>query len=292
MGAEEAILAFGRFMNLFRRLTWLEKRLLVSKLYVQEAEYSHPLLPKEALRVLFVSDIHAGPYFSRAQEETLSRVIEAADADLILYGGDFGQKPQDGIAWLKRQRVQKPRYGSFCVPGNHDRISTEPFERLAAAAAKKGIRALQNTMASLPCGIDLFGADDFRTGKPDGDALRQTAAPGRFGLLLCHNPDALPDMLPPFYHLALCGHTHGGQVALFGRAILSSSIYRSRFLSGWKQLEGADILVSNGVGVSALPIRIGARPQVNLLTLRQGETGRRTLRETEAQVWLQEKETK
>ena len=46
------------------------------------------------------------------------------------------------------------------------------------------------------------------------------------------------------------------------------------------------MLISNGVGVSLLPIRIGARPQVIHLTLRRGEKGGRTVSETEARAWI------
>ena len=118
----------------------------------------------------------------------------------------------------------------------------------------------------------VAGVDDFYNGYPD---LEKTAAACReadFSIFLSHSPDILPETyaLPggPFYQLALCGHTHGGQVRLFGHALKSSSDYGDRFLSGWYRENEVDILVSNGVGTSMLPVRFEARPQIHLITLK------------------------
>ena len=72
----------------------------------------------------------------------------------------------------------------------------------------------------------------------------------------------------PFFQLALCGHTHGGQVVLFNRALKSPSDYGEKYRTGWKKENGVDIMISNGVGTSFLPVRLGARPQIHLITLK------------------------
>ena len=284
---KDPILAFGRFINVFRRYPWIEKRLLVSKLYVTEYEYTHPDFPAEPVTLLYVTDIHAGPYFTDQQSDTLLRVMRKSGCGLILFGGDFGEKPFNGLEWLSSLPLF-PDKEMFMVPGNHDTIKEGDLAKLQAMTEKKGIRMLRNDAVRMPGGWTLAGLDDFRAGKPDPEKLRGKVKDDPFVLLLSHNPDILPDITPPFYQLALCGHTHGGQVAIGGKPIFSSSIYRSRFSSGWKEEQGADVLISNGVGVSLLPVRIAVRPQVLLVTLRQGEKGHKTIRETEAQHWLRE----
>ena len=123
--------------------------------------------------------------------------------------------------------------------------------------------------------IAFASTDDWYLGKPALKKIAHQCVNADFTIFFPHNPDILPETysMPggPFYQLAICGHTHGGQVSVRGHAIKSSSVYGDRFLSGWYHEQGADILVSNGVGTSGLPVRLGARPQIHLLTMKTGE---------------------
>ena len=90
-----------------------------------------------------------------------------------------------------------------------------------------------------------------------------------------HAPDALEDAYnvqrDPFFDLALCGHTHGGQVTLLGFAPYTASRrglrYGNHYRSGEIEEHGVTVLVSNGVGTTWLPLRLGARAQYHLITL-------------------------
>ena len=103
-------------------------------------------------------------------------------------------------------------------------------------------------------------------------------------MLLAHSPLALrklPDLranpvsrkLPVLPDLILCGHTHGGQIALGAFTVYNLGYERAKgannfFVTGTRELGGALMVVSNGVGESNLPIRIGAPRQIYLITLR------------------------
>ncbi len=89
-----------------------------------------------------------------------------------------------------------------------------------------------------------------------------------------HSPDILPSALKQGHFdfaLVLTGHTHGGQVAPFGHTIHSSSRYGDRYRSGWIEEGGKQIFISNGVGTSLLPVRLGAPAQIHRITLRKKE---------------------
>ena len=77
-----------------------------------------------------------------------------------------------------------------------------------------------------------------------------------------------------FYDLALCGHTHGGQVTFFGFAPYASSLYGLRYgqayLTGeMEEDDGVHVVISNGVGTTWMPLRFGAPAQYHLITLRR-----------------------
>jgi predicted MPP superfamily phosphohydrolase len=69
-------------------------------------------------------------------------------------------------------------------------------------------------------------------------------------------------------NLALAGHTHGGQVTVFGRYFWVSSEYGYRYLKGWKKEEGVPIFISNGLGSSVAPLRLGSPAHFEVITFR------------------------
>ncbi|MBR4501902.1 MAG: metallophosphoesterase [Clostridia bacterium] len=269
----------GRAMLPVSRLGLIRRINGTERLETQVWEYSHPEWPEasDGYSVLFVSDIHYGKLLSREQFDRMTGALATLESDCVLLGGDFGEDPEDSpkcicllAPILRGRRV-------IAVPGNHDICDGIYRGALEAAVKGAGWEMPVNACVPLTGGAALAGLDDFREGAPDAEALKRQAQGSAFVVFLCHNPDALADIVPPFYQLALCGHTHGGQVTLFGQPIFSSSIYRGRYLTGWKRENGADILISNGIGTSLLPVRIGATPQMIKIIFRRGPAGHRLM---------------
>lgn len=91
-------------------------------------------------------------------------------------------------------------------------------------------------------------------------------------VLLAHEPDIFAEMgaLGDRVALTVCGHTHGGQVSLFGYAPVVPSAYGRRFVYGHVVEDGRDLVISGGLGCSGLPIRFGAPPEIVLIELGGG----------------------
>ena len=277
--ARSLMRSVGRVMAPFNSLGVIRRINGTERLETLVWEYSHPLWPEasDGFSALFVSDIHYGKLLSRGQFDRMTEAMAALESDCVLLGGDFGEDPEDSpncigiLAPILRDRRV------IAVQGNHDIRGGIYRETLETAVKNAGWEMPVNCCVPLTDGAVLAGLDDFREGDPDPEAVRREVQGTPFVLLLCHNPDALADIASPFYHLALCGHTHGGQVTLFGRPIFSSSRYGGRYLTGWKRENGADILISNGIGTSLLPVRLGATPQMIKIVFRRGPEGRKLL---------------
>ena len=67
--------------------------------------------------------------------------------------------------------------------------------------------------------------------------------------------------------LALAGHTHGGQLRVAGRSMLSLDETEKRCIGGWYS-EGAPLLVTQGVGCEGVNLRLGSQAEVWLITLK------------------------
>ena len=117
--------------------------------------------------------------------------------------------------------------------------------------------------------LAVGGIDDDFTGR--SDVPRTLARLARLQgpkLLLSHSPDPFPD-LPPDVELMLAGHTHCGQVALpFIGAVKTMSRHGKRYACGVIRERGRTLVVTAGLGTSGLPLRLGAVPDMWLLTLK------------------------
>ena len=140
-----------------------------------------------------------------------------------------------------------------------------------------GIQVLVNENARLPAPYDrvwICGLDDHWSGWPDAAAAMRGAEGVR--VVLMHAPSGLLDLGGERFDVALCGHTHGGQVALPGglplvvpQGRLSRRYARGRFPVGG----GATLLVSVGLGCVVLPVRAFADPEIVSCTLyREGSS--------------------
>jgi predicted MPP superfamily phosphohydrolase len=84
-------------------------------------------------------------------------------------------------------------------------------------------------------------------------------------ILMAHEPD-IAVRVPDRVALQLSGHTHGGQLRLFGWSPVVPSRYGNRFAYGHVH-EQCDMIVSGGLGCSIVPFRLGVPPEIVLVGL-------------------------
>lgn len=268
----------GRFLALLPAgCVLLYPLYLATRLDLCPFTYKNEKIPPifDGLKIAYVSDIHFGTFFSQQRLDTLINRVNALEPDLILLGGDYAEDSDGALAFWQNKPAFRARIATLAIFGNHDRTLPESNFRLIQDAMKaSGVIPLVNDVYLLEKEghfIAFAGMDDYYNGYPDLERLQRLSQGAGFTVFLPHTPDIFPKALalqePPFFDLALCGHTHGGQVAFFGYAPKTSTDLGNRYRSGWYREKGADMLVSNGVGTSALPVRLGARPQFHLITL-------------------------
>jgi predicted MPP superfamily phosphohydrolase len=223
------------------------------------------------LRVAFASDFHAGATTAADVLAAACAELEALRPDVLLLGGDFVSVRADDIHDLAAMlaKVHAP-FGKFGVFGNHDLRANRQV--LAGALAAAGVRMLVNEVVQLPAphdDVSIIGLDDPIRGTPRGDILDDANG---FRILLMHAPDGLLAAGSRHYDLALCGHTHGGQVVLPGGAIpyLPHGDLSREYPVGLYRLgpqEDRTLLVSRGVGCSTLPVRVGCPSEIHLIEI-------------------------
>jgi predicted MPP superfamily phosphohydrolase len=238
-----------------------------------------PNLPPEwdGLRIVQISDVHAGPYMDADRMARLRDMAQRLNPDLIVFTGDqMDRRDSDAELFVEGFSGINAPMGVWGILGNHDHFIDPERSEWALEAA--GIQPLVNdavTFERSGASLALVGIEDLqaREGRePDFTILGEH--PTSFRICLCHQPQGWHQAVAAGAHLTISGHTHGGQIALTGRN-LNVARFSTRYIAGPYRREEAYLYVSRGVGVGAVPVRVGAPPEIDLLTLRSVATSDR-----------------
>jgi predicted MPP superfamily phosphohydrolase len=234
----------------------------------------HPNL--DGLRLVQLSDIHLSPFLSRSELAYCVGLANDTRAHIALVTGDLITGVHDSIAnCLDELRHLRTDAGVYGCLGNHEMyIHAEAYTQ--TEAARRGIRFLRQQQTELRFGgasINLAGVD-YQSRKPW--YLQGTNAlwrPDQLNVLLSHNPDVFPKAFDQGWDLTLAGHMHGGQINLeIARQQLNIARLNTPYVYGTYRLGRSAIYVTRGIGTVAIPVRLGAPPEVALIRLRRMES--------------------
>ncbi len=224
----------------------------------------------DGLRIAFVSDVHSGTFMDTSDIDRLFERIAALEPHLVCLGGDLvNALPEEMLAFREPLRRLAPPLGIWAVPGNHEYVVERDLKTFHDVLSEAGVGVLLNEGRRIVVGAGSFwlaGVDDHSLGRPDLPLALHGAYPHEPVLLLSHHPDLFHESSSAGVDLTLSGHTHGGQIVLGGRTPLRHT--RLGFWRGHFRRGAAQLYVSRGVGVTILPLRVGARAEVPILTLR------------------------
>jgi uncharacterized protein len=257
------------------------------------------------LRLAVIADIHAvEPWMGADRISGIVEQTNALGADAILLLGDYvaGQRLRRfGQAvphnqWATALAKLRAPLGVHAVLGNHDwweeyEVQLREKGPVAAGIALEaaGIPVYENKAVRLVKDGQPFwiaGLGDQWAFWPknvnDRDVIRRSRIgyrgvhdlPGTLAqvtdeapvILMAHEPDIFPDV-PKRVSLTLSGHTHGGQVRVFGYAPLVPSRFKNRYVYGHVVEDGRHLIVSGGLGCSGWPVRFGSPPEIVVVEL-------------------------
>jgi len=234
-----------------------------------------PDLPEnwDGRTIAYFSDAHVGESFDSRR---LSRVTEAVNRlapDLILFGGDMiDHRTPDDDAFISSisdclARMQAP-LGKYAIRGNHDNRLRAELKIAEKILQGGGFQMLVNQSVDLD-GILLGGLDESYFGQPDLTAVFPAASPSnaKWRLLLMHQPDFAAELPADSADLILSGHSHNGQVTLFGKPI--STVYQGEIYTygPYSLPDGRQLIVSRGLGTIGMAARFCSPPELMLITL-------------------------
>jgi predicted MPP superfamily phosphohydrolase len=224
-----------------------------------------------ALRVVQLTDIHAGPYMTRADIRRYAEQVAALKPDLFVLTGDYITNSMEFLPDCVEEMAKvNARYGTFATMGNHDRWFGKQHDILAMFRQHRitfllnAHRVIHTEQGSLA----VAGIDDLRAGYPDLPAALHGLDATVPTILLSHRPEIFPQAVTHNIPLTLSGHYHGGQIKLALPGLsLSLAHLVTPYPEGLYRIKDSHLYVSRGIGTTFTPIRLNARPEVTLLRL-------------------------
>lgn len=245
-----------------------------SKPELRQIDVAIPNLPEDlrGLRIAQLTDIHYGPFYSRRDLEWAVAMANETKAHIAVVTGDLITRRSDNLEeclWILHGL--RADAGVFGCLGNHETYA-KAENQAEALGRSAGIRFLRSDVENLRFGaasLVLTGVDYQPQDSKYLQGIRAT--PGLVNILLSHNPDVFEDAATLGFDLTLAGHTHGGQINV---EILHENLNVARFFTpyvyGLYRKGGRSIYVSGGLGTVGAPVRLGAPPEVAVVTLCAG----------------------
>lgn len=283
-GVVVAVIAFG--------VMWWGALINRFNIQINEVEVSDRALPAafDGFRIVQISDLHVGTFGSDTSfvSEMVSR-INALNPDMIVFTGDIVNrhtpelKPFIGVL----SRLHAP-YGVWSILGNHDygdyyewyhpSQKAENRRQLIDYQRQMGWNLMLNQTETIHRGSDsikLIGVENV--GDPPfrnyGDLLKAYTTPedSQYKILLTHNPAhwtaKIQDKGGQNINLTMSGHTHAMQMSI---GHFSPSVWRYPTWGGlYHDSMGRKLYVNIGMGTVGMPMRIGATPEITVLTLKK-----------------------
>ncbi|MDD2851072.1 MAG: metallophosphoesterase [Desulfuromonadaceae bacterium] len=212
--------------------------------------------------IVQLTDLHHGFGIPVSVIDRVIRQVNIIEKDVIVCTGDYihGGDTHSAIdeVW-SRLMTLKAKCGVYSVLGNHDHWNNNQ-DRSFYWLEKSG-QSVRHRAIPISKGDDriwIGGSGDYTFDQLGIDEAFKYTPSRDCKILLSHNPNAADTKFDTKVDLMICGHTHGGQIAI--------PPFASK-LSGLQVKSGVNVYISRGIGWYIAPIRINCAPEISVLKL-------------------------
>ena len=218
------------------------------------------------MRLVVFSDTHLGNGFDNGKLTELVETINKQQGDVVLFLGDFfddystytGDAMADAAALAGIDAPVK-----LAVWGNHD-MGGKAYRIYPQVMEAGGFTLLENASYAVSGGVNFVGVADLIFGQPSVEGLLTDGV----NILLSHEPDFALEV-DEYIPLQLSGHSHGGQVYLPFIGAPQIPQGAQAYLRGmYEKADGGRVYVNRGIGMSIVPFRFGAVPELTVVDIR------------------------
>jgi predicted MPP superfamily phosphohydrolase len=252
------------------RLFWDTTRITTEEITykVQQESFS-------PLTIVHIADLHADPYTSDQKMQKYIDRVNAADPDIVLFGGDLISSGTDYIdAGARALGAIDATYGTYAVLGDHDYWTDA--ELISEALMEYDIEMLRNENRWIDHNgeqIKISGITEIYSSKVLNEQLESLLSDTRnesFSLLFAHQASDRLIERSLFHGVdqIFGAHTHGGQLRIPVFFYPATAVREeTKYVNGHWLLDGMLLNVNSGLGFTLSPVRYNAPAQVSVIRI-------------------------
>lgn len=242
----------------------------------------------EGKSLLFASDIDLSGINTPKRAAEVFKHLEILHPDLLILGGDYTAPTltdlinQTPVAEYAANRADSrgdflhyisgfpAALGKYMIVSPDDRMAGD----IRPLAQEAGFQLLDGERAEIRLGNESIWLVSM--GGNAGEVARKSRSFKKEDcvIALSYSPTQFPTMMTSeasdsghWVDLNLTGHTHGGQIVIFGHSIITLDSTEQQYMLGWNRETGVPMLVSTGLGCEGVNLRLNSSPEVWLITL-------------------------
>ena len=236
---------------------FIEPRILL----VNEVKLESKDIPNsfDGIKIVHFSDLHYGNTININNIDKVITKINSLKPDIVIFTGDlidnkYNMTKEDTTKLTKSLKNINYNLGKYAVIGNHDFYKDEFYDTVYNKDNNP---------------ILIYGVDNVTYGSPSPTELDKKELENiSYKILLVHEPDYIDNILNKYdIDLILSGHSHNGQIKLFGLKPFYKPEGSKKYFSPHYKENNTDIYISNGIGTSIIQFRFGSIPSINLFRL-------------------------
>ena len=259
---------------------------------VTNVQVEIPKLPAsfDGYKMVLISDAHLGSWNKKyGKIKKVVKLVNEQNPDIILFTGDMVNNfASETEGWQPYFKELNSKNGNYAILGNHDygdyadwKSEKERLDnrlKIKQAVRNFGFLLLLNEHVYLKKGGDsilLAGVEDWNKNKAANYCDINKALGGSLAetpkILLSHDPTEFDVEIAGKKDIALTlsGHTHAGQMGFrIGGKLYSPSSFIFKYYAGLYKVGNQFIYVNRGIGFIGLPMFIGVRPEITVITLK------------------------
>ncbi|MHC4622738.1 MAG: metallophosphoesterase [Planctomycetota bacterium] len=218
-------------------------------------------LTRTTFRLVHISDIHCDR--KPRNERRLVELVNSLEPDVIVFTGDTLNAFEALTRFREAMTALDAKLAKFAVRGNFE-VWYWPYLDLFGPT---GFQLLERNSVTLRKNGEQICVSGLTCEYPEHYRELLGRVPKNcFSVFLYHYSDLVEDLQNLNVDLYLCGHTHGGQVALpFYGALITLSKFGKKYEAGRYNVENTILYVNRGLGLDggfAPRARFLARPEI------------------------------
>ena len=246
-------------------------------LYIDRVPITLDGLPPalDGTRIAVIGDLHVGLFTRPSRLQKIFATASALHPDVVVIAGDsIDDDPHFIPKLLAGTRALDSRIPMIGVLGNHEMYGA-PYEVIDMMRGSR-IRLLVNEGVAVRgvwfAGLSDYAARDARL-RPDVIAALNGRPADAYPIVIAHQPHAFADARAQHVALTLVAHTHGGQLGIRALRWTLAGLFIPYDIGLYRE-GNAQLYVHTGAGYWLLPFRLGITPEISLIELRRGSSGR------------------